>query len=253
MDGSVAGWGLQGRVALVTGAAQGIGAATTRAFADVGARVCAVDIQEAPLVRLVSGLPGDGHAAVVADLNDLGGHDDLVARADALGGLEAVVLAAAVMRREPFDEVTEEAWDWQVDTNLKSTFFLARAAGTRMRASGRGGSITTFTSISARTGGVSPAPAYGASKGGIITLTFALARDLGPHGVRVNSICPGFVDTPMQASGASAATLAAAQQTPLGRVADPAEIASVAVFLASRHASFVSGAVINVSGAWYMG
>jgi len=84
MDGSVAGWGLQGRVALVTGAAQGIGAATTRAFADVGARVCAVDIQEAPLGRLVSGLPGDGHAAVVADLNDLGGHDDLVARADAL-------------------------------------------------------------------------------------------------------------------------------------------------------------------------
>lgn len=123
----------------------------------------------------------------------------------------------------------------------------------RMRAAGSGGSITTFTSISARTGGVSPAPAYGASKGGIITLTFALARDLGPSGIRVNSICPGFVDTPMQASGASAATVAAAQQTPLGRVAEPAEVASVAVFLASRHASYVSGAVVNVSGGWFMG
>jgi NAD(P)-dependent dehydrogenase (short-subunit alcohol dehydrogenase family) len=191
---------------------------------------------------------------VALDINDLASHAGLLQdTAEHLGSVDAVVLAAAVLRREPFVDVTEEAWDWQVDTNMKATFFLARAAGEAFRASGTGGSITTFTSISARTGGVSPAPAYGAAKGGVITLTFALARYYGPHGIRVNSICPGFVDTPMQRAGFSPAAEAAVRDTPLGRMADPAEVASVAVFLASRHASFVSGAIMNVSGGAWMG
>jgi NAD(P)-dependent dehydrogenase (short-subunit alcohol dehydrogenase family) len=122
-----------------------------------------------------------------------------------------------------------------------------------MRAAGTQGSVTTFTSIAALTGGVSPAPAYGASKGGVITLTFSLARHYGPAGIRVNSICPGFIDTPMQREGFSPAAQAAADSAPLRRMADPSEVASVAVFLASRHASFVTGAIVNVSGGWFMG
>jgi NAD(P)-dependent dehydrogenase (short-subunit alcohol dehydrogenase family) len=102
-------------------------------------------------------------------------------------------------------------------------------------------------------GGVSSAPAYGASKGGIIALTMAMARHFGPQGIRVNSICPGFVDTPMQRSGFSPAAEAAIKASPLGRMADPSEVATVAVFLASRHASFVSGAIMNVSGGAWMG
>lgn len=254
MDAGRAGWGLEGHGVIVTGAAQGIGEATSRAFADVGARVCAVDLKEERVAAVVSTLPGGPHQAVGLDLNDLDAHPSLVSEAAAtLGNLRAIVLAAGVFKREPLDEVTEEAWDWQVDTNLKSTFFLARVAGAHMRDAGTHGSICTFTSISGTTGGPSSAPAYASSKGGIISLTYAMARHFGPHGIRVNSIAPGIVDTPMQRAGFTAATQEFVDSTPLGRQADAAEVAAVAVFLSSDHASFVTGGVMSVTGGAWMG
>ncbi|HKZ91214.1 MAG TPA: SDR family NAD(P)-dependent oxidoreductase [Candidatus Limnocylindrales bacterium] len=254
MDGGRSGWGLEGHGVIVTGAAQGIGEATARALADVGARVCAVDLSHDDVRTVVDSLPGGPHQAMGMDINDLAAHAGLVqGAADTLGDLHAIVLAAGVLRREPFEEVTEEAWDWQLDTNLKATFFLSRAAGQHMRESATKGSICTFTSISATMGGVSSAPAYGASKGGVIALTYAMARHYGPFGIRVNSIAPGFIDTPMQRAGFSPAAQAYIDSTPLARQADAAEVASVAVFLASAHASFITGAIMNVSGGGWMG
>jgi NAD(P)-dependent dehydrogenase (short-subunit alcohol dehydrogenase family) len=249
------GAGLEGRGVILTGAAGGIGAAVARGFASAGAKVMAVDLDQARLDELVGSLDGSGHVAAVADLSDLATHDALVARAEReLGGLYVLANLAAVLRRRgSLDEVTEDDWDFQHDVNLKAAFFLARAAGRAMIEGGQGGRIVLFSSQGWWTGGFGGSVAYAATKGGVTSMCRGLARTFGPHKITVNCVSPGQVHTPMLMTGLAPEVYEAmTKQTPLGYVAEPVEMAGPVVFLASDHARYITGATINASGGFLM-
>lgn len=249
------GAGLEGRGVIVTGAAGGIGRAVTMAFAATGAKVMAVDVDQARLDEVVAGLEGSGHIGVAADLRDLASHEQLVARARReLGDLYVLANLAAVLRRRPsLDEVTEDDWDFQLDVNLKAAFFLCRAAGRAMIEQGKGGRIILFSSQGWWTGGFGGSVVYAASKGGVTSMCRGLARTFGPHGITVNCVAPGQVHTPMLLTGLAPEIYESLKkQTPLGYVAEPEELAGPVVFLASEHARYITGATLNVSGGFLM-
>ena len=249
------GAGLEGRGVILTGATGGIGAAVARGFASAGAKVMAVDLDQGRLDELVGSLDGSGHVGVVADLRDLSTHAPLVARAvGELGGVYVLANLAAVLRRRgSLDEVTEDDWDLQHDINLKSAFFLARAAGDQMIAAGQGGRIILFSSQGGWTGGFGGSVAYAATKGGVTTMCRGLARTFGPHQITVNCVSPGQVNTPMLMTGLAPEIYETMKkQTPLGYVAEPEELAGPVVFLASDHAKYITGATLNVSGGFLM-
>jgi NAD(P)-dependent dehydrogenase (short-subunit alcohol dehydrogenase family) len=243
--------GLGGHVALVTGAGGGIGRAAVRAFARGGALVFAIDRDREALERTRASVEEPPrHRWRVLDLAHTARHQELVADVvRELGQINSLTHTAAVLRRRAtLEEITEEDWDVQIDVNLKSTFFLNRAVGATLVAQ-RGGSITNFTSQGWWTGGFGGSVVYAASKGGVVSLSRGLARSFAASGVRVNTIAPGAADTPMMRQEQTEEQLADfVRMIPLGRMAAPEEVASVAVFLASEHARYITGATINVSG-----
>ncbi|MGI8826442.1 MAG: SDR family NAD(P)-dependent oxidoreductase [Chloroflexota bacterium] len=243
--------GLDGKGVVVTGAAGGIGRAVVEGFAAAGAHVCAVDVRQEAVEEVVASL-GEGHLAVASDLTDLGGHEALLRCAlDTFGSFGVLVHSAAVLRRRyDIDDVSEEDWDIQLDVNLKATFFLNRAAARLFREQGRGGRIINFTSQSWWTGGFGGAVAYAASKGGIVTMSRGLARTLAPYDITVNTVAPGFVDTPMLVAGVPEQQLEEwRRMVPLGnRFTTPEEVAAPVLFLASDLASHITSTTINVTG-----
>jgi NAD(P)-dependent dehydrogenase (short-subunit alcohol dehydrogenase family) len=249
------GAGLEGRGVVVTGAAGGIGQAVTKGFATAGAKVLGVDVDQGRVEDVLASCDGDGHIAFGVDLADLGSHQSIVDTArDRLGGLYVLAHTAAVLRRRgQISEVTEEDWDFQLDVNLKATFFLARAAAEEMARAARGGRVVLFSSQGWWTGGFGGSVVYAASKGGVVSMARGLARTYGPAGVTVNTVAPGQIKTPMLLTDLDPAVYERmSKETPVGFVGEPEDIAGVVVFLASTHARYISGATINVSGAFLM-
>jgi NAD(P)-dependent dehydrogenase (short-subunit alcohol dehydrogenase family) len=251
-----AGAGLPGKVVVVTGGARGIGRAVATAFASYGARVCIVDLDPDAAAAAAAALPNrDQHMSLGQDLRDISAHDAMFDRVRSqLGRLDVLAHLAAVLRRvNDIDDITEDDWDFQVGTNLKATFFVDRAAAKAMRAQGRGGRIINFTSQGWWTGGFGGSVVYNAAKGGVATMTRGLARTYAKLGITVNAVAPGFVDTPMMRSGMTDEQLEAlGEQVPIGRMAEPDEVAGAVIFLASDQAAYITGATINVSGGFLM-
>jgi NAD(P)-dependent dehydrogenase (short-subunit alcohol dehydrogenase family) len=232
---------LEGKAALVTGAAGGIGGAVARAFAEAGARVVGVDRVESDLV---------------ADLSQADEAEGAVRAAEErLGRLDVVFNGAGISGRPlgdgPVDACTEEAWDAVLDANLKSVFLCSKHAVPALRRAG-GGAIVNLSSVVGLVGSeVFDTHAYAASKGAIVALTRAMAIAYAREGIRVNAICPGLIDTPMSERARSDAEIMArlAELQPLtGEPGRPEDVAAAAVYLAS--APFVTGAVLAVDGGW---
>jgi len=235
---------LEGKAALVTGAAGGIGGAVARAFADARTRVFCVDRVERDDVDFIG------------DLSRADGAERAVATAEErLGRLDIVFNGAGISGRElgdgPVDVCTEEAWNAVLDANLKSVFLCAKYAIPALRRSG-GGAIVNLSSVLGLVGSdLFPTHAYAASKGAIVALTRAMAVAYAADGIRVNAICPGLIDTPMsERARGDAETMARLRELqPLtGEPGRPEDVAGAAVYLAS--APFVTGAVLTVDGGW---
>ena len=248
------GAGLEGRTVVVTGATGGIGQAVANAFATTGARVVATDLDQVRLDALVAELPGEGHLAMALDLKSFDDQQALIDRAQAEpGGLFVLAHTAALLRRRnSLDDVTEDDWDAQIDTNLKATFFLCRRAANAMK-DNADGRIILFTSQSWMTGGFGGAAVYAASKGGVVSMARGLARTYGPYGITINTVAPGQINTPMLLTDLDPAVYEKMRvETPLGYVGEPEDVAGTVVFLASAHARYITGATINVSGGFLM-
>ncbi|WP_333834375.1 SDR family NAD(P)-dependent oxidoreductase [Rubrimonas sp.] len=250
-----------GRTVFVTGGANGIGLASAAAFARLGDRVAVGDIDERGAATAAAALPGA--VAVRVDVTDRGSVEAAFAEVEAqLGPIDVLHANAGVSTMARAVDLTDEDWEFNFAVNARGVFLTNQIMARRTLAAGRRAAIVNTASLAAKVGAPLLAH-YSASKFAVVGWTQALARELAPHGVRVNAVCPGFVKTPMQdreirweaqllGRTPEAVLQSYVDQTPLGRLETPEDVADVVTFLASDGARFMTGQAINVTGGVYM-
>ena len=245
---------LSGKVALVTGAARGIGRATARAMAREGATVVLADVDENLGEAAAATLEEGGARAQFArlDVTDAAAVGRVFADVrERWGALDILVNNAGIVRDARLVKMTLEQWDSVIDVNLKGVFLCGQAAARLMVEGGRGGAIVNIASVVGLYGNFGQSN-YVAAKAGVIGMTRTWARELGRSAVRVNAVAPGFIGTEILQSMPEKILEMMKERTPLGRMGDAEDIAQACVWLASDRASFITGAVLSVDGGLVM-
>jgi len=241
-----------GKVALITGAASGMGAATAREFRAAGGQVVIVDRNGQLAVQVANEI--EAEPPVIGDVSDSAFCNRAVETAlERYGRLDVLVNAAGIIVRADALNTSDEQWQRVMNVNVNGVFYMSRAAIGPMKKQGRG-TIVNFGSIWGSVGAVGVI-AYCASKGAVHQITRAMALDYVKYGIRINAVCPGEVNTPMLASERSEPVTPELMQklagtVPMGRLAEPVEIARVVLFLASDAASYMTGAMVNVDAGY---
>ena len=247
---------LAGRRVLITGAARGIGAAIAERFAAEGAKLALLDREGDQCRATAERL---GAFAIDIDLADpASAREATQAAIDSLGGVDVLVNNAGILRMAPLLDITVDDWDLTFDINVRAMLLTTQVAARAMIAAGAerrsagGGAIVNMASMGGKVGSPNQAH-YAASKAAVISLTRVSAMELGEHGIRVNCICPGYVLTEMGAATRTPEMVAKwSSMSPLGRCAEPSEVADMALFLASEQATYCTGQAMNVSGGMVM-
>jgi 3-oxoacyl-[acyl-carrier protein] reductase len=243
---------LAGRIAFVTGAARGIGLAIAEALARRGASTVLIDIDITKLAPATQSI-GERALAIKADVS----RPDEVQRAiqrttQHFGALNILVNNAGICPMSDFADITEAEWDRVLAINLKGVFLCCQAALPYLRKSGRQGRIVNVASVAGQMGGVAVGAHYAASKAGLIGLSKSLARLLAADGVTVNCLAPGTAATDLIADWSEETQARLRAQIPLGRFAQPEEIAEAVCFLVSDRAAFITGATLDINGGLYL-